>query len=85
VGILPDLQNSRMRTDAELQPVAVNVQALINYASENPAASVVILDTHFPDYRIPAAHEGFAIARTVPIPRIRYKNPSLAIVGRPPY
>jgi hypothetical protein len=44
-----------MRTDAELQAVAVNVRALTSYASENAAASVVILDTHFPEYRIPAA------------------------------
>jgi hypothetical protein len=51
--ILPDLAGSRLRTDAELQAAAVNVQALMNYASENAAASVVILDTHFPEYRLP--------------------------------
>ena len=40
-------------TADEVDKAAVNVQALINYAAENAAASVVILDTHFPPYRPP--------------------------------
>jgi hypothetical protein len=74
-----------MRTDAELQAVAVNVQALTSYASEmRPHRASFSIPT-FPNIGFRRLLEGFAMARTEPIPRIRYKNPSLAIVGRPPY
>lgn len=49
--ILPQLQGSPMSSVAEVQAVAINVQALTDYASANSAASVVILDTHFPEYQ----------------------------------
>ena len=40
-----------MSTVAEVRAVAINVQTLTDYVSANAAASVVILDTHFPPYR----------------------------------
>jgi hypothetical protein len=47
-----------------------------------PAASVVILDTHFPNTNFQRPPEGLAIAPAGPN---LAQNPSLAIACRPPY
>jgi hypothetical protein len=44
-----------MDSVADVNAVAIRVQDLTEYAASHAAASVVILDTHFPLYRPPAS------------------------------
>ncbi|MGE0036139.1 MAG: TIR domain-containing protein [Xanthobacteraceae bacterium] len=49
--VLPHVQGSPMDSLADVDAAAIRVQDLTDYASRHAAASVVILDTHFPIYR----------------------------------